>query len=80
MTKPESSLAPYKDLTVGNLLTQLSHNYLTMKHWSIRIENLRLTFSQLERRARIIAKGLIKLGVEKGDRVALWGDKTCPSG
>jgi len=72
MTKPESSLAPYKDLTVGNLLTQLSHNYPDNEALVYPDRNLRLTFSQLERRARIIAKGLIKLASEKGDRVALW--------
>src|SRR5262249_25863312 len=34
--------------------------------------DLRLTFSQLEAEARLIARGLMACGVERGERAALW--------
>jgi len=68
----ESNPAAYKDVRVGSLLTLLSHDYPNNEALVYPDRNLRLTFSELENRARTIAKGLIKLGVEKGDRVALW--------
>lgn len=36
-------------------------------------QNIRLTFSELQRRADCLAAGLKKLGLKKGDRVGLWG-------
>jgi fatty-acyl-CoA synthase len=64
--------AAYKNVKVGSLLTLLSQNYPNNEALVYPDRKLRLTFSQLEDRARVIAKGLIRLGVEKGDRVALW--------
>lgn len=34
--------------------------------------NLRLTYEELEKRARLFAKGLIKMGIERGDRIGIW--------
>jgi fatty-acyl-CoA synthase len=33
---------------------------------------LRLTFADLERQARQVARGLMPLGVARGDRVTVW--------
>src|SRR5579871_4104643 len=33
---------------------------------------LRWSFRQLEEQAQICARGLLRLGIQKGDRVALW--------
>ena len=66
------SPGPFRDVTVGRLLTQLAewlpgNDALVYRH-----RNLRWTFRDLEREARLIARGLIASGVERGDRVAVW--------
>src|SRR5438874_8626252 len=62
---------PYRDLTVGELLTRLAralpdHDALVYS------ERPRFTFDALEREARTVARGLMALGVEPGERVVLW--------
>ena len=62
---------PYSDVTVGNLLTRLAcalpaHDALVYKTAP------RYTFETLEREARTIARGLMALGVESGERVVVW--------
>src|SRR6266851_516815 len=64
-------MPPYRDVTVGDLLARLatalpSRPALTYTHGP------RYTFAALEREARTIARGLIALGVEPGERVVLW--------
>src|SRR5687767_13280683 len=66
------SPGPFRDIAVGQLLTQLAewlpgHDALVYPH-----RNLRWTFLDLEGEARLIARGLIASGVERGDRVAVW--------
>ncbi len=63
---------PYRDLTVGALLTRLAESMPENEALVYADRNLRLTFSQLEAEARMIARGLMAEGVEKGERVALW--------
>ena len=63
---------PFRDITVGQLLTCLAdalsgHDALVYSD-----RNLKWTFAELEREARVIARGLIAAGVERGDRVAVW--------
>jgi fatty-acyl-CoA synthase len=62
---------PYRDVTVGDLLTRLaralpSSDALVYEHAP------RYTFDALEREVRTIARGLIAAGVEHGERVVLW--------
>src|SRR6266705_2347786 len=62
---------PYRDVTVGDLLTRLAralpdHDALVYS------ERPRFTFDALEREARTVARGLMALGVEPGERVVLW--------
>lgn len=62
----------YSDVRVGELLSLLARDY--PRHEALIYPNrpLRYDFSQLEWTAREIGKGLISLGIEAGDRVALW--------
>ena len=62
---------PYRDLTVGNLLSHLAAA-LPDREALVYAERPRYTFAALEREARTIARGLMALGVERGERVVLW--------
>jgi fatty-acyl-CoA synthase len=66
-------MAPFRDVTVGRLLTQLAaalpdNDALVYAD----LPSRRWTFAELECEARLIARGLIAAGVERGDRVAVW--------
>ncbi|QQS44989.1 MAG: AMP-binding protein [Acidobacteriota bacterium] len=63
---------PYRDLTVGNLLTRLATDIPGNEALACADRDLRLTFAGLEAEARLIARGLMASGIEKGERVALW--------
>ncbi len=62
----------FKDITVGNLLTELSRQIPDREALVYPDRNLRWSFSRLEEEARRVAMGLLALGIEKGDRVAIW--------
>ncbi len=61
-----------RDVTVGRLLTQLAESLPANEALVYADRELRFTFAQLEAEARLIARGLIASGVERGDRVAVW--------
>src|SRR5262249_7724386 len=62
---------PYRDVTVGDLLTRLALALPT--HDALVYETgPRYTFQTLEHEARTIARGLIAAGVAQGERVVLW--------
>ena len=65
-------LPPYRDVTVGALLTQLAQSIPDNEALVYADRNLRLTFAGLEAEARLVARGLMACGIEHGDRVALW--------
>ncbi|MEN3335513.1 MAG: fatty-acyl-CoA synthase [Blastocatellia bacterium] len=62
----------YLDVKVGELLALLAKDYPQQEALSYPDRHLRYDFSQLEWLARQIARGLLSLGIERGDRVALW--------
>ncbi|HKV37980.1 MAG TPA: AMP-binding protein, partial [Blastocatellia bacterium] len=73
MTTEKSAQVPcYKDVTAGELLTLLARDYPRREALIYPDLGLRYGFSQLEWMARQVAKGLISLGTNRGDRVALW--------
>jgi fatty-acyl-CoA synthase len=61
----------YRDVTVGALLTRLARE-LPDNEALVHAGGPRLTFAQLEAEARTTARGLIALGVERGERVVVW--------
>ena len=62
---------PYRDVTVGELLTRLAAA-LPDNEALVYDTAPRYTFAALEREARVIARGLIALGIEQGERVVVW--------
>src|SRR5688500_16664060 len=63
---------PYRDVTVGHLLTRLASALPDREALVYTDRALRLTFAQLDDEARSIARGLVAHGVKPGDRVAVW--------
>src|SRR5215469_4058289 len=64
--------AGYRDVTVGNLLTQLARDFPSNECLIYPNRGLRYDFSELEWVSRQISKGLLALGINRGDRVAVW--------
>jgi fatty-acyl-CoA synthase len=62
----------YRDVGVGELLTLLARDHPEKEALIYPDRGLRYDFSQLEWLSRKVAKGLLSLGIETGDRVALW--------
>jgi fatty-acyl-CoA synthase len=65
-------LPPYRDITVGALLARLAESVPNNEALVYADRQVRLTFAQLEAEARLVARGLMACGVERGERVALW--------
>jgi fatty-acyl-CoA synthase len=63
---------PFRDVTVGQLLTHLAAALPTREALVYADRKQTWTFAELEREARLIARGLIAASVERGDRVAVW--------
>jgi fatty-acyl-CoA synthase len=62
---------PYRDVAVGELLARLARA-LPDREALVYGDGPRLTFGALEQEARTIARGLMALGVARGERVVLW--------
>lgn len=65
-------IPPFRGVTVGNLLSRLAQTLADSEALVYRERGLRFSFASLEKEARLIARGLMALGIERGDRVALW--------
>lgn len=72
MSSQSTTPPPFRDVTVGALLTRLAATLPDHEALVYADRNLRLSFAQLEAEARLIARGLLASGVERGERVALW--------
>ena len=58
--------------TVGSLLADIARRYPDTEALVYHERNLRLTYQQFNDTCRRIAKGLLRLGVKKGDNIAIW--------
>ena len=64
-------MTDFRNVTVGDLLSRLAHALPTHEAL-VYAGGPRHTFESLDREARTIARGLLALGVEPGERVVLW--------
>ena len=63
---------PFRDVTVGRLLTLLAEQFPEREALVYSHAGLRWTFRQLNDEARLVARGLLAAGVRRRDHVALW--------
>jgi fatty-acyl-CoA synthase len=63
---------PYRDITVGALLSALARDLPDRPALVYSHAGKRWTFRELNDEARLVARGLAAHGVARGDRVALW--------
>jgi fatty-acyl-CoA synthase len=63
---------PYRDVTIGALLTQLAEALPDHEALVDAERSVRWSFAELEAEVRRIGRGLMACGVERGERVALW--------
>ncbi|WP_155592470.1 AMP-binding protein [Lysinibacillus cavernae] len=58
--------------TIGQLLDEQSKKYPQNEALVYADRDLRMTYKQLNRQVRLVARGLMALGIEKGDHIAVW--------
>jgi len=63
--------AAHRDVTVGNLLTRLAETQPN-RDALVCSGGPRYTFAALEQEAQAIARGLMAIGVERGERIVVW--------
>ncbi|CAL7934503.1 unnamed protein product [Xylocopa violacea] len=61
------------DNTIGQLLGTAAERWPNQECLVVLHQNVKLTFSELIRRADHLAAGLLKLGMKPGDRLGIWG-------
>src|SRR5262245_7409292 len=67
-----AAIAAYRDVTLGELLSQLARSHPQNEALVYPDRGRRYDFANLDWLARRVARGLLSLGIERGDRVALW--------
>jgi fatty-acyl-CoA synthase len=63
---------PLKGITIGTALAQSAQLFPEVEALVVRPQRVRLSYAELNARVSQIAKGLLKLNVKKGHRVAIW--------
>ena len=58
--------------TIGQLLDEQSEKYPKREALVYADRDLRMTYEELNSQSRLVARGLMALGIEKGDHIAVW--------
>ena len=58
--------------TVGSLLDDMARRYPDNEALVYPERGLRYSYSQFNDACRLIAKGLLRMGIKKGDNIAIW--------
>ena len=67
-----TSAVPLIGKTVGEMFDEIAERYPDTEAVVSVHEGIRWTYRELRERAEALGRGLMALGVEKGDRVGLW--------
>jgi acyl-CoA synthetase (AMP-forming)/AMP-acid ligase II len=68
------------DTTIGRLLEEKAEHHPNHEAVVYSDRQLRMTYRDFDLHCRKIAKGLMKLGIEKGDHIAIWSSNTGMAG
>jgi fatty-acyl-CoA synthase len=63
---------PFRDITVGSLLSRLAEQQPSREALVYSHAGLRWTFRELDDESRLVARGLMAHGITRGDHVAVW--------
>ncbi|MES1044624.1 AMP-binding protein [Bacillus obstructivus] len=63
-------------VTIGELLEQKAEKHPNHEAVIYADRNLRWSYKEFNDECRIVAKGLMKLGIDKGDHLAIWATNT----
>ncbi len=63
---------PLLGITIGDLFDQIAAQFPDNEALVSRHQNLRLTYRELQQQVNQCARGLIKLGLQKGERLGIW--------
>ena len=58
--------------TIGQLLDEQTEKYPKREALVYADRDLRMTYEELNRQSRLVARSLMALGIEKGDHIAVW--------
>ncbi|KAJ8668974.1 hypothetical protein QAD02_000233 [Eretmocerus hayati] len=64
---------PLLEMTIGSILERAADHWPNRECLISIAQSQRMTYSELLQRADKLAAGLIKLGLQKGDRIGIWG-------
>ncbi|MFQ5778087.1 MAG: AMP-binding protein [Terriglobia bacterium] len=70
----EASHCNLRDVRVSELLTLLAERAPEREALVAPAQAIRWSFAELNRRARTVARGLLGLGIRRGDHIALWAN------
>ncbi|MBW8010978.1 MAG: AMP-binding protein [Chloroflexi bacterium] len=63
---------PLLGLTIGEMFDQIVEQYPDNEALVVRHQNLRYTYQELQAQVNQCARGLMAIGMEKGDRIGIW--------
>lgn len=63
---------PLLDITVGEMIESSADRFPTRVAVISAKQNVRLSYAELNQRANVLAKKLLALGLESGDRIGIW--------
>jgi fatty-acyl-CoA synthase len=64
--------APLLGLTIGDMFDQIVARYPDQEALIVRHQGLRYTYRQLQVEVERCARGLMALGLQKGERIGIW--------
>lgn len=63
---------PLLGLTIGEMFDQIVEQYPENEALVVRHQNLRYTYQELQAQVNQCARGLMAIGLKKGDRIGIW--------